>query len=42
MVVIGDLERAMLIDIKDHGFRVLNKSCDPVQISTFLAQCTIQ
>ena len=42
IIVTGDVERAKLIDINEHGFTSLNKPCDPVQLRTFLAQCTNQ
>ena len=42
IIVTGDVERTKLIDINEHGFTSLNKPCDPVQLRTFLAQCTNQ
>ena len=40
IIVTGDVERTKLIDINEHGFTSFNKPCDPVQLRTFLAQCT--
>ena len=40
IVITGEVDLTKLLEINERGYATLSKPCDPVQLRTFLAQCT--